>query len=517
MIGGRRRGHVVWTTLQHESTANERRAVRIGLVPIDDRPVNTRLPAMIAAVAGSESLQPPSEIVGSEWEPGQPVAIGTWILDTAAQLDALIVSLEMLAYGGLIASRTTTDPPVVALQRLAPLDALPGKALRLYGSSIILRASDSYSSAEEPEYWSSFGRELHAFGAALHRSFRDSGDPEVGRIRREVPAEVRGDFLRRRIRNHILNLEALRLAAAGVFDTLLLTSDDTAVHSAGSLEQQWLEHWAMAIDARHRVLIYPGADEIGSVLTARALGADREPVAFQIRCLEPDGLERVAKFENVPLHRTVERQIVAAGGKTVSDTEPADMVLFIHAPSPVEGDWYGGAPSGPVRDELVGTVADDVAALIEAGTPVALADVRYTNGGDPWLVNALSERADLLDLSAYAGWNTAANSIGTAIAHATALVRGRQDGTFDADAHRRLLAHRLLEDCVYQAVVRQELTPEQLRQEDLDSVIAGRLQSEAHRLLPGAAVRVPPERVHLPWDRPFEVDFELEFRSMPTA
>jgi Protein of unknown function (DUF4127) len=482
--------------------------LKIGLVPIDDRPVNTKLPAMIAAVAGIKSIQPPREILGREHEPGHPVGIGNWILETAAGLDALVLSFEMVAYGGLIASRTTSDSPLAALERLAPLSSFEGNRPRLYGSSIILRASDSYSTAEEPPYWADYGRELHAFGGALHRSFRSTEDADISRLRDAVPPGIRGDFLRRRIRNHIVNLEALRLAAAGALQVLLLTSDDTAVHSAGSLEQEWLEHWANAIDCGERVLIYSGADEIGSVLTARSLAADHEPVRFRVRCLEADGLERIPKFENAPLHRTIERQILAAGGRLAAEGEPSDVVLVVHAPSPDEADWYGDSPSAPRDETIVAAVAAEVAELIEGGSSaVALADLRYTNGADPWLVDALRQRSDLLALSAYAGWNTAANSLGTVVAHATAVVRGRQDGTFDAVAHRRLLAHRFLEDCAYQAMVRSSLDG---GDENVCSVIAMRLQAEAARLFPQVAIEIPADAVRLPWERLFEVDFAVE-------
>lgn len=481
--------------------------MKIGLVPIDDRPVNTKLPGMIAAVAGAESIQPPREILGREHEPGDPDAIRKWIVETAAELGALVLSFEMVAYGGLIASRTTSDSPLAALERLAPLSSFKGDRPRLYASSIILRASDSYSTAEEPPYWADYGRELHAFGGALHRSFRSTADADISRLRDTVPPDIRGDFLRRRIRNHIVNLEALRLAAAGAFQVLLLTSDDTAVHSAGSLEQEWLEHWANAVDCGERVLVYSGADEIGSVLTARSLAADHEPVRFEVRCLEADGLERVPKFENAPLHRTIERQVLAAGGRVAAEGERSDVVLVVHAPSPDEADWYGDSPAAAHDEAIVAAVADEVAGLVENDSAVALADLRYTNGADPWLVDALHQRSDLLALSAYAGWNTAANSLGTVIAHATAVVRGRQDGTFDAAAHRRLLAHRFLEDCAYQAVVRSSLDGGDT---DVCSVIAVRLQTEAARLFPHTAMEIPPDAVRLPWQRLFEVDFAVD-------
>jgi hypothetical protein len=463
---------------------------------------------MIAAVAGAESLQPPSRTLGSAKRPGASREIGAWMETFVDDFDALIVSLEMLGYGGLVGSRTTLDSPWKVLSRLRPLDAVRQKRkdLQLYGSSVVLRASDSYSDAEEPEYWSEFGRELHAFGAELHRRHNRLEDGELEQLRANLPAEIRSDFLRRRIRNHIVNLEALRLLESGVLDLLLLTSDDTAVHSAGSLEQGWLADWVFALGREDRVLIYPGADELGSTLTARALPGG--PVSFCIRCVEPDGLERVAKFENVPVRETVVRQIAASGGTVEPDPEVSDVILLVHAPSPVEGDWFGGPPADP-DGSVVAAVASQAGALVDAGEAVALADVRYTNGADPWLVDALRSRMDLLALTAYAGWNTAANTLGTVVAHAAAVVRARREGTFVPNAHRRLLAHRLLEDCAYQTVVRPEVPGVMARGDDPVAFIATELARHASRILPEERIRIVPATVRLPWQREFEIDFEL--------
>jgi hypothetical protein len=46
--------------------------MRIALLPLDDRPVNGRLPAMVAAIAGAELLMPPVELLPRMREPSDP-------------------------------------------------------------------------------------------------------------------------------------------------------------------------------------------------------------------------------------------------------------------------------------------------------------------------------------------------------------------------------------------------------------------------------------------------------------
>ena len=39
--------------------------MRIGLIPLDERPANTRYPAMIAAIAGVDLVLPPTDLLSS--------------------------------------------------------------------------------------------------------------------------------------------------------------------------------------------------------------------------------------------------------------------------------------------------------------------------------------------------------------------------------------------------------------------------------------------------------------------
>src|SRR5690606_18064512 len=141
-----------------------------------------------------------------------------------------------------------------------------------------------------------------------------AGSPDA-----DVPADVRRDFARRRLRNHIVNLSAIDLRADGVLDHLVVTADDTARFSAGSVEQGWLAYWGV-LDPAMQVPIYPGADETGAVLVGRALTM-LSGVSPRVRHVtaDPEGMERIPPYENAPLSTSVPRQIAAAGGTVVEE------------------------------------------------------------------------------------------------------------------------------------------------------------------------------------------------------
>lgn len=495
----------------------------IAFLPLDERPVNIGLPAGIAAIAGAQLALPPAALLPNLRQPGDADGLGQWLEAAAANADAVVASIDMLCYGGLIAARTTADSTLTALTRLETLRRLHAQypALPLSAVSLVMRASDSYNPQEEPLYWSDFGRELHKLGALHHRDLlatlglpRFAGNAEaLAALRQKLPAEVLADFERRRLRNHHVNLEALALASEGVIDPLLITADDTAEHAAGSVEQVWLKQWSGVLPISAEVLMYPGADEVAAVLVARQLSARLGVTPrFTVECADPAGLERIANFENSPLHNAIDRQIRASGAALVTD--PAAMALVIHAPDPRRRDLCGNLPTFDAADAAdAEKSAGLITNLLAAGREVALADLRYSNGADQLLVEALHQRGILLDLVAYGGWNTAGNALGSVVAAAAAIQLGRAAGTLDPAAAKRMLLHRLIEDFGYQAQARRPLNagiytfPDRTEEAQAETSIGAELDATLKRLTGRDDLGITD--VRFPWHRSFEIDFTI--------
>jgi len=507
------------------------RALSLAFLPLDERPVNIGLPAGVAAIAGATLVLPPADLLPELRQPGDADGLGRWLESTAPTTDAVIASLDMLCYGGLIAARTTADTTLSALGRLDVLRRLHAAhpALPLCAVSLVMRASNSYNPQEEPEYWAQYGMELHQLGALHHRDLLETlgashaGNAEaLAALRNALPGEIVADFERRRLRNHHVNLEAIALASEGVIDPLLITADDTAEHSAGSAEQVWLRQWSHVLPIAGEVLMYPGADEVAAVLVARQLAA-RFGVTprFTVECADPPGMQRIAKYENSPMHGAVDRQLRASGSITVTDREA--MALVVHAPDPRRRDHCGmvvetghdGAQSIYDADDTAeaSKTADLIGRLLAAGREVALADLRYSNGADPLLIEELHRRGILLELVAYGGWNTAGNALGSVVAAAAAIQIGRAAGTFDASAARRVLLHRLIEDFAYMTDARRPLNagvytfPDRAEEAAAERSIGAGLDAALKRLTGRNDLGIAD--VRFPWHRSFEVDFTI--------
>ncbi|WP_084958424.1 DUF4127 family protein [Thermoactinospora rubra] len=467
----------------------------LALVPLDERPACAVLPREIAAVAGARVLLPPAAHLPRIRTPGDPDALARWLRETPC--DAAVVALETLGFGGLIASRIL---PATVEQVTARWARLREVGAPVHAVTLVTRTPDSADSMEEPEYWARHGPALHRLSAALHRG--DGAGPDV-------PEEVRHDFLRRRLRNHTLNLAALGLLADGTLETLVVGADDTAEWGLATAELRWLQAWTGWLDGR--VTVRPGADEATATLVARVLAAE-VPVRFSVEAAGP--LDRVAPYENMPVGQTARGQIAACGG--VCDDGDPEVTLLVHVPDGTGADWAVAPPADHARNTAAAAaLAGRAAELIAAGRQVAIADCAQPNGADPALVAALGERGLLHRLAAYAGWNTAGNTLGTAAAHAVAVVAGRRNGTFDAAAHRRLLFRRLVEDHGYmtrvRGTVRARLGGDPTRHDHVPPghPAIGEIEAGLNSLRPPGFDGLAAAGVRLPWNRTFEVDFDI--------
>jgi hypothetical protein len=488
--------------------------MQVALVPLDERPVNTGLVQDVAAIAGARCALPEAHALPAFRRPGDVDAIAEWLRAQAEVVDALVVSLDTLVFGGLIPARTTADTVEDAVGRLGVLREIARRRpdLPIQAVSLVTRASDSDSATEEPDYWAQSGRDLHRLGREAHRAWT-LREPLSAVV---VPPAVRQDFVKRRLRNHIVNLSALRLQWDGVLSYLALTADDTAQFSAGSAEQQWFRYWQMIAGSDLPVVSYPGADETGAVLMARTVLAVTGD-APRVRILIGDraGLDLTPPYENSPLRTSIERQLAAAGA-VITDGTDAELALIVHGPDPDRGDHFSLLAPGP---DL--RAAETTAALVEStmgtGIPVALADVRYANGGDAALVERLAGRDLLGGLAAYGGWNTAGNALGSAIAMGLATVAGERSGELSSEARAYALRRRLLDDVAYQAIVRRELMAGQFggRIDPVGDDILTAAATQAHdrlsqclqswKLDDGFEV----DSVSFPWRRSFEIDIQF--------
>ncbi len=514
--------------------------VVIALVPLDERPVNTRYPQMLGAIAGAEVLLPPAEHRGRQRDPADRNAVQAWLRGEASvRTNAVIVSTDYLLYGNLINARISRESAAEVMPRLGVLDELSRAGKLIYAFSLITRVSNADDCVEEPDYWCTFGTRFYRYSQLLHRreaGALEPGDAEALEALRneELPPHLVSDWLQRRLRNHTLNLALLDLLDRQTLEFLLVTSDDTSPWGLPSREKTWLESWARLLRREGeapRLLIHPGADEVGSALTARLICARRGdvPALYPLYAV-PGGEEITAPYEDRAVRITVEGQIRACGGRVAATPEEADIILGVLPPSPRRTEFRADFADAEraERTPYYEAFFRALARLQEAGKPIALGDVTYPNGSDPLAIEMLLAPGSPLEpasLAAYGAWNTAGNTLGVVVAQAV-LSRYAAGDPARERAQARFLAHRFLEDWGYQAMVRREARekvlaafgrkdpdPESEEQQAfaraaIEEGLTGALATLQARGI-GAGLHLVPGSVRLPWRRTFEADFDL--------
>lgn len=526
------------------------RPLRLALIPLDERPVNTALPVRLGRVANCEVVLPPRHMLGTKKELGAYEGLGDWLSSVASEVDGLIVSIETLAFGGLIASRTTHLPLEQAQQRIAVLKQIKASRpqLPIFAFTLVMRIPAYDSDDEEPTYWASYGRRIHQYSQLVDRVARHNQDDDrkaMETLQAEIPQEVLQDWQWRRSRNHQLNHDVLQLVADGVVDFALITQDDSAEYGVSAAEQRALRARVAELGIEERAVLYPGADEVAMILLARHVNAQvgKRPKVYP-RYSSIQGPFIIPRYEDRPLGESIKGQVYASGGILVESPQEADFILFLNTP----GESQAEAPNQetastvdtPGRNLLDFT--ESILHYTSQGIPAAVADVAYANGGDSRFVSLLLRRVGLRRLAAYAAWNTAGNTLGTVVAHASLYNAVGKDATGSAlrqaaVAHLEFLLARFIEDWGYQAVVRTRLSGGVLQQHGLNpwglgerwpeaqQIVAQELDRFAHQVFSnqkdleltwyGRPLGVVPQgfvlhNVSLPWRRMFEVGFDLQ-------
>jgi hypothetical protein len=524
--------------IMSEKQVGRIRMARIVYVPLDERPCNAKFPLQIASASELKVEAPSLDLLGRKKSPADPEALAEWLLRAAADADYLLASVDMLVYGGIVPSRLHHLPEAECRRRLTTLAACKRRnpRLRIYAFNLIMRAPAYSSDDEEPDYYAVYGERIARLGWLQDREARESLSDGERRERdalaAAVPEAVLADFAGRRRVNAAVNRMAVDLTQDGVIDFLVVPLDDNARFGYSSAEQRQLMLTIAEQRLLDRVHLYPGADEVGCTLLARIFGeVHRYQPEIYVRHSSTAGPFVIPRYEDRSLGESLKSQICAAGGFIGDRAADADFVLMVHSPPVGQADMaeaphrYGERHAAYFCETNLREFAAAIRRYADRGLTVALADVAAANGADAPLMNLLADAGLLPKLSAYAGWNTSGNALGTVIAHAIVESYYRKSGAAaESDRSRHsetFYLARLLEDWGYQAVIRSEvaaLLPSiggdsfdvsgvhdrvtQLIRERMERFIATRMQD----LRPE---RIRLQRVAMPWQRMFEVDLDL--------
>ena len=411
-------------------------APRVALVPLDDRPVNLQDVQMTASLAGTELIVPPRYRLGRADSEGDGDGIAAWLdaLDLSG-LDAVVVSTDMLAYGGWRASKRQDTALEKASSRIQAIGRLKArrKDLHVLAFSTLLGlslADDGHKGA-----WKAALMRWAELGGS------SSSSPEIGAIEGQIPTSMLDRYRAARARNLGVVNAAIALLTNGAIDYLAVASDDEPPRGVVASERAGVAAALATAVQAHRAILITGSDQIGMLLVARALGVTGRRVR-----IEPVSAG------------------TAAADPVASAIEEAVEITGIAPAAGKAGDATCVIYSGRDETRASASAAEGVGRALSAGGRVSLADVVPAGGGASVpLIEALRVRRAFHRLGGYT-----AGDARVAVAGALAAAAIARDDPPSRAARELVLLHRLAVDFVYGSVVRPQALDDYLEPHHID-------------------------------------------------
>lgn len=449
--------------------------MRICFIPIDNRPVCYSLAKDIVSLDESiEFLIPPRNLLGDLTKTADVEKILDW-LDNLPLCDSIIVSLDTIAYGGLIPSRRSEETFEEIKTRVLKLkEILAQKRGKIYAFSSIMRISNNNYNEEEKEYWAQYGKKIFDYSYQTHKNGIFACESCVQRL---IPDEILNDYMQTRKRNFEINKLYLEWQKEGFFETLIFSKDDCAEYGFNVMEANELEKLGGYTKT--------GADEIPLALLSRAV---EKKIKVFIEFTEPNYKDKISNYEDVSIEKSVLGQLELGGFEVVQTENESDIVLIVNNFIETQGELVMGWDTKPY-----------CSAFTPPQKPFAIADVRFANGADNAFVEQIFSSLNDENFLGYAGWNTSANTLGSLLAGVKIKYQALN---YNQNAFKKLQMIRFLDDWAYQANVRSQIkSPCDIT--DLMSPFENKLAEKFDYMIK------QPIKYVFPWNRKFEVEVIL--------
>ena len=421
-------------------------AGKILLLPLDGRPPCRQMVISAGRITGTEIRVPPQEVLDYYSQPGDTAGTRAWLRENIAGAKAAIISIDQLLYGGLLAAREKTASQEDTAALLAFLRELhtANPEVPLYVFSILprLMPQDTIDGYQER-------KDLIAYSRLVGRQAagQEADEQEIARLRDRIPPESLRKYLHRFQENERLNQQLIDLAGEGTIKRLVLGQDDGEAYSIPNIEKSALTGYIAAQGLTgQQVFLTHGADEIALTFLAEIemQRTGKHPRVY-IDASSHWAREHYLPYMAISSGACAREKLELLGITPAETPEEADCVLYLSV-NDHEADTLGSRADSVRR----------LQAYHSQGKPVALVDLsQHFRAEEALLPQLIAADFPLNSLAAYAGWNTASNSIGTALAEAVLCLsaqdtcRSKDSLSALAQARTDFLQGRLLEDYYY--------------------------------------------------------------------
>lgn len=376
------------------------------LIPLDTRPPCQKMVIDAGKMAGVQIITPPSEIMDYYTRQGDTKEIQRWLMDNIDKSDGVIVSIDQLLHGGLLASResgTKQDESQTLLKFMRDLK-IKAKDKPIYAFNVLPRITPPPTLESDSKKMIKISRLIDEISI-----FANEDDIKLlADLKEDIKQEDLDIYLDLFRRNTALNKELINLAKEGIITKLVIGQDDGEDFGIPNMEKKSLVNYVHSLGISDDVvMITKGADEVALSLLANFVQTktNYQPKVY-VEYNDENAMRTVMPFMAGSVGSTVEEKLLMANAKKVNSPQEAGLILYVFI-----GD-----------DENISTQRQSALKIkkyLEQGKKVALVDLsKHFSASEVLFPMLLKENVPINELTSYAGWNTASNSIGTALANA---------------------------------------------------------------------------------------------------
>ena len=405
----------------HESTeyiqANTEFSSNVILIPLDSRPACGDFVVDAGKIAGIKIMTPPSKLLDYLTIPGEVENIRKWLFMEAPKADAIIISIDQLLKGGLIASRegSLSDEEIdnlieylIELHKLIPNTPI-------YAFNILPRTQPQ-SSIDNYQQRRALMAYSHLIGCE-HAGLPVDDEALLETIN-EVTPENLNSYLNRFEQCEKLSKRLIKLVPLQnkILDKL-----------------KQFKYYSLHTD---KIFFIHGADEIALTLLAELIQHnERHLLKVCVKYNQKETSTMMLPFMAVPIKTIVKEKCRQFQCEMVESPENADFTLYIS----VNDNSVDNLAEFKLKN------AEYISHFIEQGKSIALVDLGIHFDKEETLLPVLIDYAvPINSLLAYSGWNTASNAIGIALSQA--IIAKNSNNVIE---NLTFLNQRFLEDQFY--------------------------------------------------------------------
>lgn len=469
--------------------------INIALIPIDNRPVCYDLIYDTLSIDKNINvLMPPIELLGDLKKIAKIDAIFDW-LKNIKNMDIVIVSLDTIAYGGLVSSRRVNDDFLIIKSRIDKfIQIVKRHNAKIYAFSSIMRISNNNINEEEKDYWNKYGKLIFKYSQTIHKLTMDNNPilkTKLDNLKKQIPKYIINDYLKTRLRNFRINKYYLNLQNNNIFNSFIFSLDDCSQYGLNIFEAIKLKEKS---NLYQNVYIKTGADEIPFILLSKAyidIINQKRKLKISIRYANNNSIDKISKYEDKSVCKSISDAIVFSGCEIAKKNENFDLILFVNNFTNEQGELVMDVfePSSEFKIEVNKT-----------NKPFFVVDILNANGADFDFVKNNKDIFNQENFLGYSAWNTTSNAMGSALACAiiTYLAKNRNNSIF-----KKIQATRLLDDWIYQSYLRQKL---RIDNKNLNNELLSKRMEKYHNIVENMLeYKISSVNYEYPWNRFFEI------------